>query len=214
MLKNLIFSVTFASTGRQINGEHNFTDGMTVITGQNEQGKSLRIEMIRYAMFGTRALRAPLDAYKDLNVYLEIEVKGKVYRLRRTKHEASVTDGDDVALVRGAKPVTDYVEQKILGYTMDVFDMTNACLQGQVENLMSKTPAERKKLVDKTIGLDVIDDVEKVVNEALSEFRGEVKALESQVVADLVAPKMPQDYIPSPVVQEKIAELKAAGLFS
>lgn len=211
MLKNLIFSVTFASTGRQINGEHSFTDGMTVITGQNEQGKSLRIEMIRYAMFGTRALRAPLDAYKDLNVYLEIEVKGKVYRLRRTKHEASITDGDDVALVRGAKPVTDYVEQKILGYTVDVFDMTNACLQGQVENLMSKTPAERKKLVDKTIGLDVIDDVEKVVNEALSEFRGEVKALESQVVADLVAPKMPQDYTPSPVVQEKIAELKAAA---
>lgn len=212
MLKNLQFVVTFASTGRQITGRHDFLEGMTVITGQNEQGKSLRIEMIRYALFGTRALRAPLEAYRELRVILTFSIKGRTYEIQRTKQEAYVTDkANGIVLVRGAKPTTDYVEQKLLGYTMDVFDMTNACLQGQVENLMNKTPAERKKLVDKTIGLDVIDDVEKVVNEALSEFRGETKALESQVVSDLTVPAMPQDYTPSPVLQDKIAELKAAA---
>lgn len=208
MINKLIFSVTFASTGKQIKGEHSFTEGMTVITGQNEQGKSLRIEMIRYAFFGTKALRAPLDAYKDLSTCLEIQVKGKTYKLRRTRQEASITDENDKVLVRGARPVTDYVEQKILGYTMDVFDMTNACLQGQVENLMSKTPAERKRLVDKTIGLDVIDDVEKIVTETLSEFRGKIKALEEDVVEDLVPPILPEDYLNSSELAEEISTRK------
>src|ERR1041384_6226770 len=52
MLKYLAFDVKFSSTGKQFQRKIQFEPGLTVITGENEGGKSLILEMIEYAWFG------------------------------------------------------------------------------------------------------------------------------------------------------------------
>ena len=69
MLSTLKGSVEF-STGKKIVFDHNFSKGMTTITGPNESGKSIRLEMIRYALFGTKALLSNAASYKSIDVIM------------------------------------------------------------------------------------------------------------------------------------------------
>jgi DNA repair exonuclease SbcCD ATPase subunit len=56
MLNKLSYSVTFPTTGRTLG----------LITGANEQGKSLIIEVVRWCLFGSTALRGKAEDYKTL----------------------------------------------------------------------------------------------------------------------------------------------------
>ena len=60
MLNKLSYSVTFPTTGRTLAGEFEFKPGFGLITGANEQGKSLIIEVVRWCLFGSTALRGKL----------------------------------------------------------------------------------------------------------------------------------------------------------
>ena len=51
MLAKLSYSVTFPTTGRTLAGEFEFKPGFGLITGANEQGKSLIIEVVRWCLF-------------------------------------------------------------------------------------------------------------------------------------------------------------------
>ena len=55
MLTKLSYSVTFPTTGRTLAGEFEFKPGFGLITGANEQGKSLIIEVVRWCARGVRA---------------------------------------------------------------------------------------------------------------------------------------------------------------
>ena len=50
MLNKLSYSVTFLTTGRTLAGEFD-KPGFGLITGANEQGKSLIIEVVRWCLF-------------------------------------------------------------------------------------------------------------------------------------------------------------------
>ena len=52
MLRSLSYSVTFPATGHSLAGEFDFAKGMTAISGSNEAGKTMILEMIRYSLWG------------------------------------------------------------------------------------------------------------------------------------------------------------------
>jgi exonuclease SbcC len=63
VLNKLSYSVTFPTTGRTLAGEFEFRLGFGLITGANEQGKSLIIEVVRWCLFGSTALRGKAEDY-------------------------------------------------------------------------------------------------------------------------------------------------------
>jgi DNA repair exonuclease SbcCD ATPase subunit len=65
MLTKLSYSVTFPTTGRTLAGEFDFEPGLGLITGANEQGKSLVIEVVRWCLFGSAALRGKAEDWRD-----------------------------------------------------------------------------------------------------------------------------------------------------
>lgn len=133
-----------------------FENGLTGIVGKNESGKSLIVEMIRYALFGAKALRGSAPDYKKLHVELDFVVKGMTYSVVRkgSKHTLEGPGHN----VNGTKPVNNAITE-LLGYDLKVFDVANACTQGRVRALTEMSPTERRTMVDKTIGLDVLDDL-------------------------------------------------------
>lgn len=216
MLHNLTFEVSFPSTGRTISGDHSFQEGVTLISGANETGKSLRLEMVRYALFGTAALRATSSEYKNLNVALTFDVRGETYHVVRNGNGTKCqVQKDGKILVKGTKPVNSHI-RALLGYDLAVFDIANACLQGQVESLSEMKPADRKAMVDQTIGLNLLDSVIKEVAEKASIAAKMVQGLTASLPHVPDEPTSPEGYRPAAelMAESSEAEEKARQLLT
>ena len=156
-------------------GNHQFTDGLTLIHGANEAGKSLRFELIQFALFGSKALREPLSKYKKVDTTLNLVVKDEEYTIVRSKSTAKLLKGK-IEVAVGTSPVNDAV-LNIFGYNMEVFNIANICRQDKITELSSMKPAQRKALVDNVVGLGVVDDIIKDLNGELRDLRSQLKGM-------------------------------------
>ena len=188
MIINLKFDVEFASTGKKLSGNHDFQTGLSSITGRNEAGKSLRLEFIRFALFGSEALRAETKSYTSLDVTLTFKVKDDTYEVKRSLRKANLTKGK-TPVATGTSPVNIAIIT-LFGYDLEVFDIANACNQGQIEAMTNKRPAERKQMIDRVIGLDAVDKVISKASEDMSGIRKTIAMLENQVLVTYEAPKL------------------------
>lgn len=178
-----------------------FHKGLTSVTGPNESGKSLITEAIRYALFGSAALRGKASDYKDLHVELDFEVKGRKFTVIRRKAKAELQDDED-QIATGTKPVNEAI-QRILGYDLIVFDVANACNQGNIEALTNMTPSERKGMVDRTIGLDVLD---LVIDFCAGEANGKKReaAVYDKVMIEPKAPIKPENFLTTFEIKDEL----------
>lgn len=151
-----------------------FTTGMTKIEGANESGKSLIFEMIRYALFGTKALRGEAADYKKTEVKLNFTVGDKTYEVYRGPKDVTLYQGKTF-VARSTSAVNAKIIE-IIGYGLKTFDNVNSMVQNQVEKLTTLSAPERKKFVDGLIGADQIDSL-------ISEYSGEAKVAAAQAVA-------------------------------
>jgi exonuclease SbcC len=205
MLKHIKYEVTFPTTGKAFSGDHNFEAGLTTITGQNEAGKSLILEFIRFSLHGAKALRTVLSKYKGLKVELDFAVKGINYAVQRTTSNAKLFRGKDPIAV-GTGPVNVKVAE-LFGYGLDVFDASHAVNQGQIEALGAMGAADRKKMVDSVIGLNVLDGLIKFAGDTALGFKRDVETLE-QALTPPISPLMPQDYTQSAKLSITLGQLQ------
>lgn len=168
-----------------------FDLGLTGIIGKNESGKSLIVEFIRFALFGSAALRGKADDYKKLHVELWFAVRGHEYHVIRKAGKVELYR-DESELASGTKPVNAAIIEA-LGYDLLVFDVANACNQGNVEALSNMRPTERKAMVDRTIGLDILDEVISHCGAEALSSKKLAEALEKTLVAP-VEPVEPEGY--------------------
>ena len=163
MIHILDFDVRFTSSGLHYKSTQSFPEGLTAITGPNESGKSLVLELIRYCLFGTEALRAPLKEYSTLRASLVFEVKDQMYKVVRDKKGATLTtmqgmQEEETVLTTGTSPVNSSVIG-LLGFPLAVFDTVLASLQDESQKLTEMTPTARKQMVDSLTGLVGIQDI-------------------------------------------------------
>jgi exonuclease SbcC len=191
MLKQLEYSVTFPSTGRTLSEAVLFQGGFGAIVGPNESGKSMIIEMIRYCLFGTAALRGAASDYKNLKASLSWSMKGSDYRVERTIKDARLFK-DEIAIAVGTTPVNQKIPTE-LGFGLAVFDMSCAANQNQILKLGEMKPAERQRAVDSVIGVSVLDDLAKLAGDEATALRRTADAIES-TLREPVEPVEPADY--------------------
>jgi DNA repair exonuclease SbcCD ATPase subunit len=201
MLNQLSYSVTFPTTGRTLGGEFEFQPGFGVITGANEQGKSLIIEVVRWCLFGSAALRGKAEDYKTLKATLEFSARGQSYVVDRTYTTAKLMQGDAV-LCTGTTPVNKHIPA-LLGFGLDVFDVACAANQGDIERLGNLRPAERKKMVDTVIGLDRLEEIAKWAGEEARGFEKQVEAIERSAGPEPVKPL--EEFDPSALAAARAA---------
>lgn len=153
------------------NAQFNFTRGTTAIHGRNGRGKSLIQEFIRFALFGSSALRGKTTDYpKNLEVELSFTTKGEEHVIKRTLNDCYFDDV--VGTTACNKAITRH-----LGYDLSIFDMGNCAKQFEITKLGKMKPTERKQAVDKLIGLDVIDTLIKELKEENTKLKGYLEAL-------------------------------------
>lgn len=169
-----------------------FEQGLSGVIGPNESGKSLIVEMIRYALFGSAALRGKAEDYKKLHVELDFTVQGEDFTVVRKGNKSTLEGARQAS---GTKPVNEAI-RSILGYDLGVFDVANACNQGNIEALSNMTPAARKAMVDRTVGLNQLDHLITFCSTEGNALKREADAVSSSLV-EPIEPTIPEGYRPS-----------------
>lgn len=204
MINNLRYAVSFPINGITLSGEHTFQPGITAISGRNGSGKSFIREMMRYGLFGKKALRGPASDYKALDMEQSFTVGDKTYTVKRGKKELLLLDEEQLAV--GTDAVNKEVI-KILGFGLEVFDVVCAVNQKESERLTQLTPAKRKELIDDVVGLTAQEAVESACRKEASGLRRETEAL-ARALKVPTEPVMPEGYVASATVEDQLGEAK------
>lgn len=205
MLRKLNYSVTFPSTGRTLSADLQLGPGFYAITGPNESGKTMVLEVTRWLLFGANALRGKADDYKTLRATGEFVIRGNVIEIERSQRGATMKrNGSPVAT--GTKPVNLKVVEE-LGFGMQVFDIANSINQGEVEKLGSMTPGARKTMVDNVLGLSSLDVVAKWAADEAKALDRHVQDLQGQQAPLLPPPEEPEGYLPSESTKVRLADI-------
>lgn len=202
MLNKLTLKNAFVHKDR----EFVFDRGVTGVIGPNESGKSLIVEMIRFALFGSKALRGRAEDYKRLEVALDFTVAEVDYSVVRRGSKAELRQRGAL-MATGTTPVNEAIVD-LLGYDLGVFDVANACNQGNVEALSNMTPTQRRTMVDKTVGLDQLDGLIAYCGAEGNALKREADAGRAALI-EPVRPERPADYRPAAEVKDELLAAEA-----
>lgn len=199
MLNSIHIKNAFTHKDRKIT----FEKGLSRLSGPNEAGKSLIFEMIRYALFGTKALRGSAKDYKNVEVTLVFTVGDSEYEVYRGPKEV-VLNKDNKFLARSTTAVNAKIIQ-IIGYGLHTFDNVNNITQNEIEKLTKMDARDRKKFLDQLVKADQIDNLIKdyAAEEKLSAT--EATALKAGIF-NVDQPDRPKQYLPPEKAEAKVVE--------
>lgn len=164
--------------------------------GRNGSGKSSLVEAIAWSLYGNESsiVRAGKESVKsvaaypneDCSVTLEFEMEGEEYRLCRTMRgarnvlDATLTVGGKL-LAKGDSAVTDMVVER-LGMDHRAFFVSVFAKQKELNALSSLRAEERRRLIRRMLGIDVLDDVVVEIDRDARLIESELKALQSTLM--------------------------------
>ena len=141
-----------------------FGEGLVVLRGGNEQGKSTSIESCLYALYGSRALRDSLaetvtwgHKESELKVELVIEFEGQELCFRRSKAGAEVIK-DGVVFVTGQNEVSALASQ-LLGADAKTASSLMLADQSGLRGVLEDGPAAVSGLMAKLADFGTIDRI-------------------------------------------------------
>ncbi len=178
------------------NSEVKFDKGISIIVGENGAGKSSILEAISFALFKQHGARKIDDLVRNnsngsMVVELEFASNGKDYKIIREKLSSglkskllkkTVANGEYMSLCAGDKEVAAQINS-ILAIDSDLFLNAIYIRQGEIAELVNKTPSEKKQLIAKLLGLDSLEKAWKNIqpiianyDNALAELKGKLSA--------------------------------------
>lgn len=141
-----------------------FGEGLQVVRGNNEAGKSTMLEAIAYALAGAKALRGdmasivPWDAPKAKpSVTLVMECDGVEYTITRSKAGAEVNYGEGSKVV-GQNEVSAFVAN-LIGANVDTMGRLMVAPQGAIRGALSQGPKATMELIEDLADFGIIDRV-------------------------------------------------------
>lgn len=141
-----------------------FTGGIQVIRAANEGGKSSMLEAISYALFGSRALRTPLEQtvtwgedVKTLKVELTIDAGGQTLLFKRSKVGAEVIK-DGKVFCTGQNEVSA-LAATLLGADVTTAQSLLMAPQGAIRGALEQGPKALALLIEDLSSMEVFDEI-------------------------------------------------------
>ena len=177
-----------------------FNSGISLIVGQNGAGKSTIFEAISFALFkvyGTKTITDLVRSNKNINEKIEMMVRlsfyanGDDYLVERgvtlNKSSSKSTsnlyksyDGNYEMIASGNKQVDSLIEEIL---SMDSSTFLNAIhiRQGEIADLIDKTPATRKKLIGKLLKLEKLEKAYENIPRIMEDHKTRKAILEDRI---------------------------------
>ena len=157
-----------------------FPDGVTSVVGLNGVGKSTLFEAISWTLYGSVAARTSTTQIKregasasdpclvELDFIFDDDTYHVVREMSGKNLQASgtITVNGNLA-ANGAEVVSRFIQKK-LGMDWKSFYTSIFAKQKELNTLSSMNPSERRQLILRMLGIDVVDDI-------ISEIRSDAK---------------------------------------
>jgi len=165
------------------------TDGIILITGLNESGKSTILDAILYALFGRVIRPSKMPSNEDILCYgsgeaqirLEFDIGEKRYRVVREVHRTRPNravlseiglDGSARSLASSVKDVTAEVERLLGGITYDEIVASSVVAQKDLERLIKQRLDDRRKVINVFLNLESFNKVQDQLDDERSRIEG------------------------------------------
>src|SRR5881628_49564 len=169
-----------------------FTEGIILITGLNESGKSTILDAILYALFGRmiRPSQKPgndeIISYgaSDFTVKLEFAIGPNKYRVTREVHKTRPgrallqelrPDSTTRNLATSFSETTDEVERLLGGITYNEIVASSVVAQKDLERLIKQRLDDRRKVINVFLNLDSFNKVQEELDEDRVRMEGRGK---------------------------------------
>ena len=164
---------------------YEFSSGMVVVRGFNEQGKSTMLESIAYALFGVKSCRGSLaevvtwgKADTTLSVELVVACDGVDYTITRSKAGAEINY--EGGRVTGQNECSGFIE-RLFGVSNGNVSKLIYGSQGDIRGALSQGPKATAELIENLANFDLIDTVVELVQTNL--MTGPTAAAEAVLTA-------------------------------
>jgi exonuclease SbcC len=168
-----------------------FGTGINVILGENGAGKTSILEGISYALFkeyGGNIENLVRRGQQGMSVELVFTSQGRKYRVVRSRAKGGSAakiyfvdgTGEEKLLREGDSGVDKEIEE-ILG--IDRYLFTNAVYvrQGEIARFLTARPSEKKQLIGKLLGIDVLDKVWERMRIVFDVYNGKKARIEGEL---------------------------------
>lgn len=152
-----------------------FHDGITLIAGLNESGKSSLLDAILYALFG-RVTRPPRARTEDLvsygaseaTVLLDFEIADRKFRVKRLLHRVKPTrasldeltaKGQVQPLATGQEKVSEEIVRLLGGITYHEIVSSTVVAQKELNKLIELNKDDRRKVINAFLNLESFNTV-------------------------------------------------------
>jgi DNA repair exonuclease SbcCD ATPase subunit len=161
----------------------------TLVTGTNGHGKSFALlDSLCFGLFGKpfRSINLPqlVNSVNSKNCLVEVEFirSNSKYLVRRglaPKIFEIYKDGEMLDQHAKAKDSQDYFEEQILGFNFEAFKQVVILGKSNFIPFMQLSPAERRKIIEGLLDLDILADMNVYVKSELLRIKGNIKEQES-----------------------------------
>ena len=180
----MITSLKLTNFRKIVSDEMIFTPGINVIKGPNEASKSSRLEAIAYALFGSRALRTPLEAtvtwekpLSSMKVVLALNIGRDSYIFTRAKSGSEVIK-NGVVFCTGQNE-TSALAATFLGADVNTSGKLLLADQNSIRGVLSGGPKELSTFLEDLAGFDTFDRILEAASKKLA--LGSASLLEAQL---------------------------------
>ncbi|OWT32832.1 hypothetical protein BGI41_05565 [Methanobrevibacter sp. 87.7] len=179
-----------------------FNPGISLIVGENGAGKSTILEAISFALFKQHNSKTIKDLVRNskgnasatMNVSLEFTSNGNHYKVERSHtkssskavlyqkfYNKSTKDYQYQIMCENDKNVNSEIKS-ILQIDSDLFLNAIYIRQGEIAELVSKSPAEKKKLIAKLLGIDSLEKAWENIKPLINDYENKEAELKGRLV--------------------------------
>jgi exonuclease SbcC len=175
------------------NTELNLGYGINVVVGPNGAGKTSILDAISFALFNDYSNRGRKENLinsraKKCGAAVEFTEGGIKYTaewsMERNKSAKGslyrMQNGERTLLAQGGNAVVTEIE-KVLGIDKSMFLQSIYVRQGEIEELVTAKPADRKTLISKLLGVEDLQRAWENLRSVIDEFEGSSKRLEGEL---------------------------------
>jgi DNA repair protein SbcC/Rad50 len=154
-----------------------FSEGIILITGLNESGKSTILDAVLYALFGRVIRPSKMPSNEDIISYgngeaqvrLEFDIGENRYRVVREVHKTRANratlvevkpNGTTRVLASSVKDVTAEIERLLGGITYDEIVASSVVAQKDLERLIKQRLDDRRKVINVFLNLESFNKVQ------------------------------------------------------
>jgi DNA repair exonuclease SbcCD ATPase subunit len=161
---------------------------LILVQGKNGGGKSSISDALTVSLYGKSAIRKTK------------EIPNRINKNAYTQIEFMTGSGDLVEIERGIEPnfskllingvehnlpdkrrVDDFIEDELTKIPFNVFSNTISLSVNDFKSFVKLSPHDKRQIIDKIFGLDIVNDMSRVIKDEVRELRASLQTIESNI---------------------------------